>query len=325
VQYDLVFDVGQKTFEWEGPLIGFVFVAIGLVMWRSERSAPANARKAKTSLFTRFFLGFSIFWTVSVTGGTLVSYRTAHTAIEEGRYSEVEGVVENFDPMPYGGHKDESFTVRGRKFTYSDYKITPYFGQTASHGGPIRAGLQVRIRHLGGNILRLEVEHGAAAAPGVVIPNPPPTASLEHPRPWIVLLMLAFGWPLVTATLAILSGWRRLAERFPAPPIVDGEKYASQSLRLSLLGSYNRCVHVTVGEKGLHMVPMILFRLLHPPILIPWTDISACERRDFLFMKRTRITVGTPLGREIDVSGRVAPAIELAWRSRNTGIGQRSG
>jgi len=51
----------------------------------------------------------------------------------------------------------ESFTVGGRRFSYSDYEVTAGFNNTASHGGPIRAGLHVRVTYWGNLILRLEV------------------------------------------------------------------------------------------------------------------------------------------------------------------------
>ena len=54
------------------------------------------------------------------------------------QYSVVEGIVENFKPMPYEGHENETFTVNGIRFEYSDYAVSPAFNQTSSHGGPIR-------------------------------------------------------------------------------------------------------------------------------------------------------------------------------------------
>jgi hypothetical protein len=79
----------------------------------------------------------------------------------------VEGVGEEFHPAPYEGHADESFIVKGVAFSYSDYVITGGFNQTQSHGGPIRAGLHVRIRYVrlfGNTIVRLEVADSAKGA-----------------------------------------------------------------------------------------------------------------------------------------------------------------
>jgi len=77
-------------------------------------------------------------------------------------YREVEGVVDEFFPMPHGGHIDESFIVGKVKFEYSDYADFGYgFNNTKSHGGPIDQGKVVRIwytpvgeRNI---ILRLEI------------------------------------------------------------------------------------------------------------------------------------------------------------------------
>lgn len=78
-------------------------------------------------------------------------------AYERGAYSTVEGVVHDFKPMPYEGHQDECFWVKNQKFCYSDYIVQPGFHRSASHGGPIREGLPVRIAYHEGQILRLDV------------------------------------------------------------------------------------------------------------------------------------------------------------------------
>jgi len=68
-------------------------------------------------------------------------------AYQNGSYQVIEGAVTDFDPMPYEGHKPECFSVQDKRFCYSDYAIDPGFRNTASHGGPIRSGLQVRIAY----------------------------------------------------------------------------------------------------------------------------------------------------------------------------------
>jgi hypothetical protein len=81
----------------------------------------------------------------------------ALSAFEAGRYATVEGVVTDFHPMPYAGHGDECFSVNAQRFCYSDYNLAPGFRNTASHGGPIRGGVHVRIAYMGPTILRLEI------------------------------------------------------------------------------------------------------------------------------------------------------------------------
>ncbi|MGH9970245.1 MAG: hypothetical protein ACREBG_20950 [Pyrinomonadaceae bacterium] len=59
--------------------------------------------------------------------------------------------------MPFEGHADETFVVDGHRFSYSDYDETKGFNRTQSHGGPMREGLQVRITHVDGSIVKLEI------------------------------------------------------------------------------------------------------------------------------------------------------------------------
>ena len=58
-------------------------------------------------------------------------------AYQRGQYEIVEGYVENFVPMPPGGHARESFEINGVYFEYSDYNITSGYRNTKSHGGVI--------------------------------------------------------------------------------------------------------------------------------------------------------------------------------------------
>ncbi|MCH5262868.1 MAG: hypothetical protein J1F42_08140 [Lachnospiraceae bacterium] len=56
---------------------------------------------------------------------------------KQGNYQIVEGYVENYDPMPYGGHKEESFNINGISFSYSDFSVQPGYHNAKSHGGVI--------------------------------------------------------------------------------------------------------------------------------------------------------------------------------------------
>jgi len=78
--------------------------------------------------------------------------------LNSGKCSVTEGYVENFDPAPASGHKNESFILNGKKFSYSDYDVsTGAFNQTYSHGGPIYQGRWVRISYKDNLILKIEV------------------------------------------------------------------------------------------------------------------------------------------------------------------------
>jgi hypothetical protein len=158
--YLTVFDITDAGFKsWRFPAFGLIFVVIGLLLpMLIKRGIFRKSSPTMERWFPRFFLGFAIFWTSSSFFGTFSDYRRAAAAMRDHRASMVEGVVMDFHPMPVTGHATESFTVNGVKFGYSDYIVTAGFNNTASHGGPIREGLRVRIWHLNGEILRLDIK-----------------------------------------------------------------------------------------------------------------------------------------------------------------------
>jgi hypothetical protein len=159
VPFVTAFDISQKPFEWWWPAIGLLFVAIGIIVIRYGRwLAMSNDSKIMGWVFVIFGSGVALGLFV-LTYSTYSEYLDAY---KTGRYSVVEGLVEDFHPLPYEGHQDECFRVEKQKFCYSDYEVSPAFNQTASHGGPIRAGLPVRVAYIEDadfkpHILRLEI------------------------------------------------------------------------------------------------------------------------------------------------------------------------
>lgn len=68
---------------------------------------------------------------------------------KNNEFMKVEGSIRNFKPMPFEGHMNESFTVDGVSFNYTDYSNWYYgFRNTKSHGGPLDKNLYVRIGYV---------------------------------------------------------------------------------------------------------------------------------------------------------------------------------
>jgi hypothetical protein len=146
--YRTVFEITQKGFDWWFPAAGLGGIAFGAIFIKIGK-----ARK----WFGYYMVGFSILWTLLVAGSMSLDYYKAHMAYRTGQFSVVEGPVEDFHPMPYTGHQDECFSVQRKTFCYSDYDVTAGFNNSMSHGGPIRAGLPVRIAYYKQEILRIDV------------------------------------------------------------------------------------------------------------------------------------------------------------------------
>lgn len=156
MEYTTVFIITDKPYQWWFLLIGPVGLIMGIsflllyAKWPMRFSIPTRIAGYVTVMF-------GVLWTIFVFFTTYLEYRACINAYRNGTYAVVEGTVVDFRPMPYEGHQDECFRVSGINFCYSDYAIQPGFNKTASHGGPIREGLSVRIAYYDGQILKLEI------------------------------------------------------------------------------------------------------------------------------------------------------------------------
>lgn len=119
--------------------------------------------------------------------------------------------------------------------------------------------------------------------PDSVFPNP---ASLWF-FPFFILM-----WLSICSLLALLSGWKSLAARFPSAQVVEGEsfRFASAAFGHSWFPvSYGNCLFFTVSPTGLHASIFFLFRPLSPPMFIPWSQVESVSAHRFLFVGSTVI------------------------------------
>jgi len=157
--YHTVFTVLQQSVPWQARFIlpgiilfGIIGAVIAIIQRRGRLS---KSFIVLTAVVCAVFLLLASY--TYNAPGVQDMYARAKDAYIQGQYSTVEGTVTNFHPMPYSGHQEETFSVNGMQFSYSDYVLIPCFNNTSSHGGPIREGLRVRIAYSGNCILKLEV------------------------------------------------------------------------------------------------------------------------------------------------------------------------
>jgi hypothetical protein len=152
VKYVTVYQISKGYPDWIFTCAEFlplvIAIAIVIAKWRLGWR--------KLTWFHCVFIGVFALVASSLIPGSGVD-SSAFDIYHKGVYSIVEGTVTDFQPMPYEGHQEECFTVQTERFCYSDYILSPGFRNTASHGGPIRSGLPVRIAYSDSTILRLDV------------------------------------------------------------------------------------------------------------------------------------------------------------------------
>jgi hypothetical protein len=99
-------------------------------------------------------------------------------------------------------------------------------------------------------------------------------------------------WLFVTGLLTLVSGWRRVAARFPAgdvPP--EGESWWDQVSGFGLVRE-NLVTRVIVSPAGLHLSAMLPFRFGRPPILVPWDQVIWRSERRFLWAHDHKLDLG---------------------------------
>ena len=101
-------------------------------------------------------------------------------------------------------------------------------------------------------------------------------------------------WLLVSAIISFIGGWSTLAKRFRLSNPFVGQRWAGQSGRMRWIAGYHNCLTLGCNPEGLYLATMPLFRFRHPPLLVPWNEISISERK-ILFFRFVRFGLGLEL------------------------------
>lgn len=150
------------------PLL-FVVVGIGFYIYHKKfvecsTTSSSGIDKRKYGMVSGIiFASLGGLISIVLIPSMLGEYFKTKSVYDNKQYQTIEGVVENYHPMPAGGHDSERFTVGGVKFEFSDFDARDYgYNNAASHGGVIKEGLQVRIGYFNNGdknvILKLETE-----------------------------------------------------------------------------------------------------------------------------------------------------------------------
>ncbi|MEW6494329.1 MAG: hypothetical protein AB1589_17715 [Cyanobacteriota bacterium] len=90
-----------------------------------------------------------------------------------------------------------------------------------------------------------------------------------------------------------ISGWQRLAQHYRTSQPPPHDFLRGQSGRMGWV-TFRGVLNVGTGADGLYLSMFPLFRLFHPPLLIPWTAVTKVELVKFLFWKGYRLHIGQP-------------------------------
>jgi hypothetical protein len=86
-------------------------------------------------------------------------------------------------------------------------------------------------------------------------------------------------WLLVSAVISLIGGWTKLAGAFRLGEPFVGQQWKGQSGQMRWIAGYGNCLTVGCNTEGLYLATMPLFRFRHPPLLVPWSEISISQRK----------------------------------------------
>jgi hypothetical protein len=132
----------------------------------------------------------------------------------------------------------------------------------------------------------------------------------RHPILFVLsdVLFLYFSVSLVVSWW---SGWAVLARHFRFRGKFIGSRWRCQSGNMRWFCGYSNCLTVGANSEGLYLSTLPFFPLFHPPLFIPWTEVSFV-RKDVFFIAGVRFGLGRETSTPLWVRGRLADRLKGA-------------
>jgi TIR domain len=132
--------------------------------------------------------------------------------------------------------------------------------------------------------------------------------------PLFAAIVLVTLWLLVGAIHSYVGGWFSLSKVYRTRVPFNGTKWRGQSGQMRWLANYN---NLTLGanHEGLYLASMPLFRFMHPPLLVPWSEIRVRKSKGWFFEYVT-FTMGHEPGIPLRIRAKLAGGLAGVAGSR---------
>jgi hypothetical protein len=108
----------------------------------------------------------------------------------------------------------------------------------------------------------------------------------------IFLVFFAAIWCGTSLLTGKMSGWAILARRFASTLPFPSQTWRWVSARMRWGANYKSCLTIGADSAGLYLSTLFFFRIGHPPLFVPWTEISLRGRRKIFFMEFVELQLG---------------------------------
>ena len=99
-------------------------------------------------------------------------------------------------------------------------------------------------------------------------------------------------WVFVTYILSKM-GWSDLVENFKLERSFSGRRIGYISASINSV-NYQNSLILKCNEEGMYINSVIFFRLFHPAIFIPWSEIIDVRDKKILFTSYKELIIGNP-------------------------------
>jgi hypothetical protein len=115
-----------------------------------------------------------------------------------------------------------------------------------------------------------------------------------NPAASITIFSLFFValWCVIGLVVGRISGWATLERRFASTLPFPGQTWRWRSARMRWGANYNNCLVIGGDPAGLYLSSLFFLRIGHPPLFIPWTEISVRSRRKIMFIECVEFKLG---------------------------------
>jgi hypothetical protein len=127
----------------------------------------------------------------------------------------------------------------------------------------------------------------------------------------IIPIAAIAGIMVVFVIISNLGGWASLAEQYRSREPFAVSRWSFQSGQFRWLAGYNNCLTVGANPHGLYLSIFPLFRIAHPPLFIPWREISV-SRQKVLWVKQVRLLLGQELKIPLTIRESLAQKLQAA-------------
>jgi len=159
--YRVIYDAAQLRFPaWPVASVGLAVAALGVGLGAYFRRRGVTSAPGRVLVTSAIIFGVS--WSLLVGGGLYAQHGQLRSALRDGSFVRVEGVVYDSPPGAAKDAEGRSWVVESGKvahwYRYDRSPLAVGYHRTQPGMGGLRDGSRVRLADIGGRIARVEVE-----------------------------------------------------------------------------------------------------------------------------------------------------------------------